>query len=475
MANNYDVAIIGSGPAGYVSAIRCAQLGLKTVCVEKVTQEKEVALGGTCLNVGCIPSKALLESSLVLLNANENLKVHGIKASKISFDLNQMHERKNGIVSTMSKGVAGLFKLNKIDVIQGQAYVADEHTLQIISESDDSNITAENIILASGSKPIELPGFPFDEKLLLSSNGALRIEEVPNRVAVIGAGAVGLELGSVWSRLGSEVTICEALTEFLPNADDAVSKEALKVFSKQGLNIHLGTEVESLELVENKVRMILSNKELGDLEVDKVIFAVGRKPASEGLFDPKLGIELEDQGFVRVNEFCQTDVQNIYAIGDLVRGPMLAHKASQEGIMVAEKIAGKNSSINYNNIPFVIYTHPEIAWAGYSEKSALKKDIKVEVGTFPFQANARALTSNEGSGFVKVVVNQEDDSIIGVHALGPSAADVVQQGLIAMESNLNSEQLGSIMFSHPTVSEALHEAVLSSKGKAIHLNNRKRK
>ena len=244
MANNYDVAIIGSGPAGYVSAIRCAQLGLKTVCVEKVTQEKEVALGGTCLNVGCIPSKALLESSLVLLNANENLKVHGIKASKISFDLNQMHERKNGIVSTMSKGVAGLFKLNKIDVIQGQAYVADEHTLQIISESDDSNITAENIILASGSKPIELPGLPFDEKLLLSSNGALRIEEVPNRVAVIGAGAVGLELGSVWSRLGSEVTICEALTEFLPNADDAVSKEALKVFSKQGLNIHLGTEVE---------------------------------------------------------------------------------------------------------------------------------------------------------------------------------------------------------------------------------------
>ena len=324
MANNYDVAIIGSGPAGYVSAIRCAQLGLKTVCVEKVTQEKEVALGGTCLNVGCIPSKALLESSLVLLNANENLKVHGIKASKISFDLNQMHERKNGIVSTMSKGVAGLFKLNKIDVIQGQAYVADEHTLQIISESDDSNITAENIILASGSKPIELPGFPFDEKLLLSSNGALRIEEVPNRVAVIGAGAVGLELGSVWSRLGSEVTICEALTEFLPNADDAISKEALKVFSKQGLNIHLGTEVESLEQVENKVRMTLSNKELGDLEVDKVIFAVGRKPASEGLFDPKLGIELEDQGFVRVNEFCQTDVQNIYAIGDLVRGPMLS-------------------------------------------------------------------------------------------------------------------------------------------------------
>ena len=464
MANNYDVAIIGSGPAGYVSAIRCAQLGLKTVCVEKVTQEKEVSLGGTCLNVGCIPSKALLESSLVLLNANENLKDHGIKASKISFDLNQMHERKDGIVSTMSKGVAGLFKLNKIDVIQGQAYVADEHTLQINSESDDSNITAENIILASGSKPIELPGLPFDEKLILSSNGALRIEEVPNRVAVIGAGAVGLELGSVWSRLGSEVTICEALTEFLPNADDAVSKEALKVFSKQGLNIHLGTEVESL-----------SNKELGDLEVDKVIFAVGRKPASEGLFDPKLGIELEDQGFVKVNEFCQTGVKNIYAIGDLVRGPMLAHKASEEGIMVAERIAGKNSNINYKNIPFVIYTHPEIAWAGYSEKSALKKDIKVEVGTFPFQANARALTSNEGSGFVKVVVNQEDDSIIGVHALGPSAADVVQQGLIAMESNLTSEQLGSIMFSHPTVSEALHEAVLSSKGKAIHLNNRKRK
>jgi len=475
MADHYDVAVIGSGPAGYVSAIRCSQLGLKTVCIEKITQEKEVALGGTCLNVGCIPSKALLESSLVFLNANENLKDHGIKASQVSFDLNQMHERKEDIVSTMSKGVAGLFKLNKIDVIQGQAHVSDEHTLEIISESDDSNITAENIILASGSKPIELPGLPFDEKFLLSSNGALRIEEVPNRVAVIGAGAIGLELGSVWSRLGAEVTICEALTEFLPNADDAVSKEALKVFSKQGLNIHLGTEVESIELVKNHVRIALSNKEIGDLEVDKVIFAVGRKPASEGLFDPNLGIELEDQGFVKVNEFCQTNVPNIYAIGDLVRGPMLAHKASEEGIMVAEKIAGNNSNINYKNIPFVIYTHPEIAWAGYSEKSALKKDIQVQVGTFPFRANARALTSNEGSGFVKVVVNQENDSIIGVHVLGPSAADVVQQGLIAMESNLTSEQLGSIMFSHPTVSEALHEAVLSSKGKAIHLNNRKRK
>ena len=475
MANNYDVAIIGSGPAGYVSAIRCAQLGLKTVCVEKVTQEKEVSLGGTCLNVGCIPSKALLESSLVLLNANENLEDHGIKASKISFDLNQMHERKDGIVSTMSKGVAGLFKLNKIDTIQGKAYVSDAHTLKIISESEDSTITAENIILASGSKPIELPGLPFDEKILLSSKEALKMDEVPNRLAVIGAGAVGLEMGSVWSRLGAEVTVCEALTEFLPSADDAISKEALKILSNQGLNIHLGTEIENLELIENHVRLTLSNKELGALEVDKVIFAVGRKPTSEGLFDPNLGIELEEQGFVKVNEFCQTDVPNIYAIGDLVRGPMLAHKASEEGVMVAEKIAGNNTRVNYKNIPFVIYTHPEIAWVGYSEKSAQKEGIQVQVGIFPFQANARALTSNEQSGFVKVVVNQEDDSIIGIHVLGPSAADVVQQGLIAMESNLTAEQLGSIMFSHPTVSEALHEAVLSSKGKAIHLNNRKRK
>ena len=272
---------------------------------------------------------------------------------------------------------------------------------------------------------------------------------------------------------------CAAYT----NVDDSeINKDSARQINVEGLQnlIQLSSEeadkvVKLLELIENHVRLTLSNKELGALEVDKVIFAVGRKPTSEGLFDPNLGIELEEQGFVKVNEFCQTDVPNIYAIGDLVRGPMLAHKASEEGVMVAEKIAGNNTRVNYKNIPFVIYTHPEIAWVGYSEKSAQKEGIRVQVGIFPFQANARALTSNEQSGFVKVVVNQEDDSIIGIHVLGPSAADVVQQGLIAMESNLTAEQLGSIMFSHPTVSEALHEAVLSSKGKAIHLNNRKRK
>ena len=430
MANHYDVAIIGSGPAGYVSAIRCAQLGLKTVCIEEVANQNEAALGGTCLNVGCVPSKALLESSLIFSNTNHNLKDHGIEVSEVSLDVNAMHLR---------------------------------------------NIGAENIILATGSRPIELSDYPFDEEFLFSSNGALKFSEVPNRIAVIGAGAIGLELGSVWARLGSEITIYEALTDFLPNADDSISKEALRIFQQQGLNIELGTEIESLEVIGNQVEVKVSNDEINNLQVDKVIFAMGRNPTSKGLFDPALGIQIDDKEFVIVDEHCQTQVPNIYAIGDLVRGPMLAHKASEEGIMVAERIAGRNYSLNYKNIPFVIYTHPEIAWAGYSEKSALEEGIQVEVGTFPFQANARALTSNESTGFVKVVVNQEDDSIIGVHVLGPSAADVVQQGLIAMESNVTAKELGSVMFSHPTVSEALHEAVLSAKGNAIHLNNRKKK
>ncbi|MCS5549655.1 MAG: dihydrolipoyl dehydrogenase [SAR86 cluster bacterium] len=475
MANHYDVAIIGSGPAGYVSAIRCAQLGLKTVCIEEVANQNKAALGGTCLNVGCVPSKALLESSLIFSNTNHNLKDHGIEVSEVSLDLTAMHLRKDKIVSSLTKGVSGLFKLNKVDTVLGKAYISDPHTIKVSTEGSDPNIRAENIILATGSRPIELSDYPFDEEFLFSSNGALKFSEVPNRIAVIGAGAIGLELGSVWARLGSEITIYEALTDFLPNADDSISKEALKIFQQQGLNIKLGTEIESLEVIDNQVEVKASNDEVSNLQVDKVIFAVGRNPTSKGLFDPALGIQIDDKEFVVVDEHCQTQVPNIYAIGDLVRGPMLAHKASEEGIMVAERIAGRNYSLNYKNIPFVIYTHPEIAWAGYSEKSALEEGIQVEVGTFPFQANARALTSNESTGFVKVVVNQEDDSIIGVHVLGPSAADVVQQGLIAMESKVTAKELGSVMFSHPTVSEALHEAVLSAKGNAIHLNNRKKK
>ena len=475
MSKHYDVAIIGSGPGGYVSAIRCAQLGFKTVCIEKVGDQNISTLGGTCLNVGCVPSKALLESSLIFSNTNEHLKDHGIEVSEVSLDINAMHRRKDEIISSLTKGVSGLFKLNRIDAIKGEAHILDPNTLRIISEDSDSNITAENIILATGSRPIELKNYPFDEEFLFSSNGALKFSEVPKRLAVIGAGAVGLEIGSVWARLGSEVTICEVLPDFLPNADDSISKEALKIFMKQGLKIHLGTEIEDLKVIDNKVEIKVINDEIKDLQVDKVVFAVGRNPASQDLFDPNLGIKLDSKGFVEVDECCQTHVPNIYAIGDLVRGPMLAHKASEEGVMVAEKIAGKTYRLNYKNIPLVIYTHPEIAWTGYSEKNAVEEGIKIEVGSFPFQANARALTSSEGNGFVKVVVNQEDDSIIGVHALGPSAADVVQQGLIAMESNVTAKELGSVMFSHPTVSEALHEAVLSAKGNAIHLNNRKKK
>ena len=475
MANHYDVAVIGSGPGGYISAIRSSQLGLKTVCIEKVSHEDNPALGGTCLNVGCIPSKALLESSLNFLNVNKNFKDHGIDIRNASIDINLMHERKEKIVSSLTKGVSGLFKLNKIDTIEGEAFVSDLNNINIKSRDSTSSISANNIILATGSRPMELPGCPFDDEYLVSSNGALRFNAVPERIAVIGAGAIGLELGSVWSRLGSEVIILESLSNFLPQADDNISKEALKIFTKQGLKIFFNIEIKGMEVKNNEIEISLANAEEHQFIVDKVIIAIGRQPVSDGIINPNIGVELDENGFIKVDDFCQTQVNNIYAIGDLVRGPMLAHKASGEGLMVAEKIAGNDKRVNYGNIPFVIYTHPEIAWVGYSEKQALQEGFKVEVGSFPFQANGRALTSNQGSGFVKVVVNKEDDSILGIHVIGPSAADVVQQGLIAMDSNLSSKQLSSVMFSHPTVSEALHEAVLSARGNAIHLNNRKKK
>tara|TARA_Y100000590_G_scaffold92544_1_gene104635 strand:- start:20992 stop:22419 length:1428 start_codon:yes stop_codon:yes gene_type:complete len=475
MTNHYDVAVIGSGPGGYVSAIRCAQLGFKTVCIEEVSEENEISLGGTCLNVGCVPSKALLESSLAFSIAKNDLEDHGIKASGLSLDLEQMQRRKERVISSMTKGVSGLLKLNKVDTIEGRAYVQDRSTVKIKSVNKEIDLKVENIILATGSRPTELLNYQLDHEYFLSSSSALELNEVPTNIAVIGAGAVGLELASIWSRLGSKVTVCEVLTEFLPNADLSVSNEALKILKKQGLNIKLGIEIESLEIKGNKVEVRTNNEEVNGLKVDKVIFAIGRCPASEDLFDSNLGVKLDNKNFVEVNEFCQSNVPNIYAIGDLVRGPMLAHKASEEGLMVAEKIAGNNFEMNYRNIPSVIYTHPEIAWSGYSEELAIEEGFSIETGMFPFKANARALASNEEEGFVKVIVNKDNDLIIGVHALGPSAADVVQQGLIAMESNTTADQLGSIIFSHPTVSEALHEAVLSAKGKAVHLNNRKRK
>jgi len=476
MEQHYDIIIIGSGPGGYVSAIRCSQLGLKTLCVERCGEDNKPVLGGTCLNVGCIPSKALLDSSHNFQLANSGLESHGIDLKNLSIDVGRMLERKEKIVSGLTKGVESLFKLNKVRSIFGKASIPEKGKVVVEEPSGDKvTLTAENIVIATGSSPILLPFIECEGNKIVTSTGALNFKEVPKRLGIIGAGAIGLELGSVWSRLGSEVVILEALEDFLPSADKAISSEAMKILSSQGLDIKLGAKVHKAEIAFNDVIVNYTDDTgEGEVKVNKLVVAVGRKPQTENILADELDIKVNDQGFIEVDEFCETSLKGIYAIGDVVRGPMLAHKASEEGIMVAENIAGESTEIDYERIPFVIYTHPEIAWAGLTEEQALEKNIDISVGSFPFKASGRALASNETEGFVKIITNAKDDSVVGVHVIGPSAADIVQQGVIAMQLESSAEDLGLIMFSHPSYSEAFHEAALATRGNAIHIGNRKR-
>ena len=476
MEQHYDIIIIGSGPGGYVSAIRCSQLGLKTLCVERCGEDNKPVLGGTCLNVGCIPSKALLDSSHNFQLANSGLESHGIDLKNLSIDVGRMLERKEKIVSGLTKGVESLFKLNKVRSIFGKASIPEKGKVVVEEPSGDKvTLTAENIVIATGSSPILLPCIECEGNKIVTSTGALNFKEVPKRLGIIGAGAIGLELGSVWSRLGSEVVILEALEDFLPSADKAISSEAMKILSSQGLDIKLGAKVHKAEISFNDVIVNYTDDTgEGEVKVNKLVVAVGRKPQTENILDDELDIKVNDQGFIEVDEFCETSLKGIYAIGDVVRGPMLAHKASEEGIMVAENIAGESTEIDYERIPSVIYTHPEIAWAGLTEEQALEKNIDISVGSFPFKASGRALASNETEGFVKIITNAKDDSVVGVHVIGPSAADIVQQGVIAMQLESSAEDLGLIMFSHPSYSEAFHEAALATRGNAIHIGNRKR-
>ena len=476
MEQHYDIIIIGSGPGGYVSAIRCSQLGLKTLCVERCGEDNKPVLGGTCLNVGCIPSKALLDSSYNFQLANSGLESHGIDLKNLSIDVGRMLERKEKIVSGLTKGVESLFKLNKVKSIFGKASIPEKGKVVVEEPSGNKvTLTAENIVIATGSSPILLPFIECEGNKIVTSTGALNFKEVPKRLGIIGAGAIGLELGSVWSRLGSEVVILEALEDFLPSADKAISSEAMKILSSQGLDIKLGAKVHKAEIAFNDVIVNYTDDTgEGEVKVNKLVVAVGRKPQTENILDDELDIKVNDQGFIEVDEFCETSLKGIYAIGDVVRGPMLAHKASEEGIMVAENIAGESTEIDYERIPFVIYTHPEIAWAGLTEEQALEKNIDISVGSFPFKASGRALASNETEGFVKIITNAKDDSVVGVHVIGPSAADIVQQGVIAMQLESSAEDLGLIMFSHPSYSEAFHEAALATRGNAIHIGNRKR-
>ena len=472
----YDVIVIGGGPAGYVAAIKSSQLGLKTLCIEKETaKSNKPILGGTCLNVGCIPSKALLDSSHRFHDASKHLKSHGIDIPKVEINVKEMMSRKDAIVKKLTDGISGLFAANKVESISGFARVIEKGKVEVSYNDGKSEIfETKDIIIATGSSPVEIPVATFDNKNILDSTGALEIAEVPKKLGVIGAGIIGLELGSVWSRLGSEVTLIEALDDFLPMADKDISRETFKDFQKQGLDIKLGCKLTGSKIKGKKVEITYESKDGShNLSFDKLIVSVGRKPNSEGIFDEKSGIKKDKRGFIEVNEFCQTNIDNVWAIGDVVRGPMLAHKGSEEGIMVAERIVGKYAEMNYGLVPNVIYTHPEIAWVGKNEQELNEEGIKYKIGKFPFAASGRALAVDQSEGFVKVISDEKSDTILGVHVFGPSAAEIVQQALISMEFGSSSEDIGLTIFSHPTVSEALHEAALAVNNQAIHIGNRK--
>ena len=471
----FDIIVIGSGPAGYVAAIRASQLGLKTACIEKNISNSKPQLGGTCLNIGCIPSKALLDSSHRYADAIHHFSDHGIKVTKPKIDISQMMERKNKIVSQLTSGVAGLLKANKVSQITGSAKIIDSNNVEVSNEENTELLKTKNIIIATGSMPIDIPVAKVDNKNIVDSTGALEFKAVPKTLGIIGAGIIGLELGSVWSRLGSKVTILEAMDDFLPMADSKISDDVLKEFNKQGLNINLGCKVTAAKSNEKNVTVNFQNNgDQSELTFDKLIVAVGRKPYTNNLFDESCGLSVDQNGFISVNDFCETPIKNIWAVGDVVRGPMLAHKASEEGIMVAERIAGNQVEMEYDLVPSVIYTHPEVAWVGKNEKELNDAGVEFKTGSFPFAASGRALATGESTGFVKVIADKRTDTILGVHAFGPAAADIVQQGVVAMEFGASAEDLGLTIFSHPTVSEALHEAALAVNGQAIHIGNNKK-
>mgnify|MGYP006141369551 CR=1 FL=1 len=478
MSEKYDVVVIGAGPAGYVASIKAAQLGFKTACIEQWLDEKgKVQLGGTCLNVGCIPSKALLDSSHKYAEARDGLKIHGINVKKPTIDVPVMLARKQKIVDQLTGGIAGLFKHNGVTAISGKGKVLVGAKVEVTNAAGEvREIEADKIIVAAGSLPVNIPPAPIDNEYIIDSTGALELTEVPGRLGVIGAGVIGLELGSVWRRLGSEVVMLEALDTFLPMMDIQIAKETGKILKKQGLDIRLGARVTKAEVKKGKVEVTYSTADGEHTEsFDKLIVAVGRKPHSEGLFATDSGLTLDERGYIYVNEYCETEAPNVYAVGDVVRGPMLAHKGSEEGVMVVERIAGKQAQMNYDCIPSVIYTHPEIAAVGKTEQELKADGVEYKIGVFPFAASGRALAANDSEGMVKLIAHAETDRILGCHIVGPSAADLVQQVVIAMEFGSSAEDLALTVFSHPALSEAVHEAALAVDGQAIHIANRKKR
>jgi dihydrolipoamide dehydrogenase len=474
MSEKYDVIVIGAGPAGYVGAIRAAQLGLKVACVDAfVGKDGKQALGGTCLNVGCIPSKALLDSSRQFYNLTHNFGVHGITAENPKIDVNTFIGRKDKIVAQFTGGVAQLFKANKITPYFGTGKLLKGNSVEVTgADGKKETISATNVILASGSVAIELPFAKFDGKSIIDNAGALDLTEVPKRLGVIGAGVIGLELGSVWKRLGSEVTMLEALPDFLGVADPDIAKVALREFKKQGLDIKLGAKLSKAEVKKDGVHLVYSDKD-GEqkLVVDKLLVAVGRRAYTAGLLADDCGVKLDDRGRIAVDEHNHPGVDGVWAVGDAVRGPMLAHKGSEEGVAVAEWIAGKAGHVNLDTVPWVIYTEPEISWAGKTEKELKEEGIPYKVGSFPFAAIGRAVAMNEAVGQVKMLAHADTDRILGVHMVGPGVSELIAECVVAMEFKGSSEDLARIVHAHPTLSEAVHEAALSVDKRAIHKGN----
>ncbi|MGH8210186.1 MAG: dihydrolipoyl dehydrogenase [Steroidobacteraceae bacterium] len=475
MSDSFDVIVIGGGPAGYPAAIRAGQNKLRVACIDEWKNPDGIgAFGGTCLNAGCIPSKALLESTELYHRAREEFAVHGIQASNVTVDVRQMQKRKAGIVKTMTQGILALFKASGVTPLQGHGKLLSGHRVEYTAnDGTRRELTAKNIILASGSAPVELRSAPFQSPQIVDSWGALELQSVPKRLGVIGAGVIGLELGSVWRRLGSEVVMLEALPDFLAVADQQLAKEALRHFKKLGLDIRLGAKVTAAKVAGDAVDVTYTDaKGEQKLTVDRLVVAIGRRPYTKELLGPGTGVELDEGGFIKVDHECRTGVAGVWAVGDCVRGPMLAHKGKEEGVMAADLIAGRFAEVNYKTVPSVVYTAPEIAWVGLTEEQVKAQGNAYKVGVFPFLASGRARAMEQAQGFAKVIAAKDDDEILGVHIIGPMAGELIAEAVLAMEYSASSEDLQRTIHAHPTLSEALHEAALAVDKRALDSINR---
>jgi len=472
MSQQFDVLVIGGGPGGYIAAIRASQLGFTAACAESnpyADPKGEPRLGGTCLNVGCIPSKALLHTSHLFEEAGHSFEAQGIKVGKASIDVPVMKARKDGVVNQLTSGIKMLLKKNKVTFLAGHgSFVGREGDFWKVKVGAEE-VLAKQVIIATGSKARHLPNLPVDQKIVMDNEGALNQESVPKKLAIIGAGVIGLEMGSVWRRLGSEVTVLEATPDFLSLADVDVAKEALKLLNKQGLNIQLGVQIGDIKATKKSVSIAYTDKDGKEqkLDADRLIVSIGRVPNTDGLNAEGVGLKLNERGMVDVDDHCKTNLPGVWAIGDVVRGPMLAHKAHEEGVMVAELMAGQAGHCNFDTIPWVIYTAPEIAWVGKTEQKLKKDGIAYKAGKVPFLANGRALGMGDPSGFVKILACKETDRILGVHIIGANASEIIAEAVVAMEFGGASEDLARICHAHPTLSETVHEAALACEKRTL--------